>query len=406
MLKQLSRRNARRQVREYALYFITLTCTVSFLYAFNALLFSDSVKSLPEMQVLPYMIVAASLLIVLITGRIISYMAGYMLKKRSREFGVYMLLGIPHRDIARLLSRESVYMGLLAFLPGMLLGALLSQLLEAVVLPMLGSRYRLRFPLSLPAAQITLAYFFLMLLSSLAKNRRWIRRVSLHDLLLSDRKAEPVLLSGNALWAALLLLSLSMGGAGFWFFIAAPIGAGFDLLAGTVLLVLFLFGFFRSIPAFLAAALANRDRWKYSRHRLTVFRGFTARIRSASAALGMLSALFALALAFYGCSIGINQVTGKLVDMNLWDIQLLHPKGLWDFTSYEEAIARMIPLEASYTYAVYTDDETALTDLRQRASEEMGYSGNPMYREFLRDTPKGAPRSSFRTMADTQVLTR
>ena len=151
-------------------------------------------------------------------------------------------------------------------------------------------------------------------------------------------------------------------------------------------LVLFLFGFFRSIPAFLAAALANRDRWKYSRHRLTVFRGFTARIRSASAALGMLSALFALALAFYGCSIGINQVTGKLVDMNLWDIQLLHPKGLWDFTSYEEAIARMIPLEASYTYAVYTDDETALTDLRQRASEEMGYSGNPMYREFLRDT--------------------
>ena len=46
MLKQLSRRNARRQVREYALYFITLTCTVSFLYAFNALLFSDSVKSL------------------------------------------------------------------------------------------------------------------------------------------------------------------------------------------------------------------------------------------------------------------------------------------------------------------------------------------------------------------------
>ena len=110
MLKQLSRRNARRQVREYALYFITLTCTVSFLYAFNALLFSDSVKSLPEMQVLPYMIVAASLLIVLITGRIISYMAGYMLKKRSREFGVYMLLGIPHRDIARLLSRESVYM--------------------------------------------------------------------------------------------------------------------------------------------------------------------------------------------------------------------------------------------------------------------------------------------------------
>lgn len=386
MLRQLSLRNARRQAREYALYFITLTCTVSFLYAFNTLLFSDSVKSLPEMQVLPYMIVAASALIVLITGRIISYMAGYMLKKRSREFGVYMLCGIPGRDIAKLLSRETALMGTLSFLPGMALGMLLSQLLEAVVLPMLGGRYQPRFPFSLSAAGLTLLYFILMLLSSLAKNRRWIRRVSLHNLLLADRKAEAALLSGSPLTAALFLVSLCMGGAGFWFLMALPIGAGFDFLVGTGLLVLFLFGFFQTIPAFLTTALAGRDSWKYRRHRLTVLRCFTARIRSTSTALGMLSALFGLALTFYGIGIGISAVTDKMVNMNLWDIQLLHPGGLWDFTAYEDAIAGMVPLEASYTYAIYTDGETVFSDLRQRASEEMGYPGNPMYREFFHDT--------------------
>lgn len=385
MLRQLSLRNARRQIKEYALYFITLTCTVSFLYAFNTLLFSDSVKSLPEMQVLPYMIVGASLLIVLITGRIISYMAGYMLKKRSREFGIYMLCGIPNRDIARLLSRETVLMGALSFLPGMLLGALLSQLLEAIVLPILGSRYRLHFPLSLPAAGLSMAYFFLMLLSSLAKNRRWIRKVTLHDLLLSDRKAEAALLSGNVLTAAWFLLSLCLGGAGFWFLMALPIGAGFDFLAGTGLLVLFLTGFFQSIPTFLTTILASRDSWKYRRHRLTVLHGFTARIRSTSAALGMLSALFALALAFYGIGISISMGTDKIVNMNLWDIQLLHPDELWDFASYEKAISQIVPVEASYTYAIYTDQETSFTDLRQGACREMGYVGNPMYREFFHD---------------------
>lgn len=386
MLKQLSLRNARRQAKEYALYFITLICTVSFLYAFNTLLFSDSVKALPEMQVLPYMILAASVLIILITGRIISYMAGYMLKKRSREFGIYMLCGIPSPDIARLLSQESVLMGMLSFLPGILLGMLLSQLLEAVVLPMLGSRYRLRFPFSLPGLGLTLISFLLMLMSSLGKNRRWIRKVSLQDLLLSDRKAETVLLSGNALMAALFVLSLCMGGAGFWFLMALPIGAGFDFLVGTCLLVLFLLGFFQSMPAFLTTTFANRDSWKYKKHRLTVLRSFTARIRSTSTALGMLSALFALALTFYGIGISISVVTSKMVHMNLWDIQLLHPGELRDFTSYEETIARMIPLEASYTYAIYTSDETNLTHLRQQASEEMGYAGNPMYREFFHDT--------------------
>ncbi len=386
MLKQLSLRNASRQAKEYALYFITLTCTVSFLYAFNTLLFSDSVKSLPEMQVLPYMIIAASTLIVFITGRIISYMAGYMLKRRSREFGIYMLCGISNRDIAKLLSRETVLMGLSAFLPGLALGMLLSQLLEAVVLPMLGSRYRLRFPLSLPAVNLTLAYFFLMLLCSLVKNRRWVRRVSLHSLLLSDRKSETVLLSGNGPRAALFFLFLGMGGAGFWFLLSLPIGAGFDFLVGTVLLVLFLFGFFQTVPAFLTTVPANRDAWKYRKHRLTVLRGFTVRIRSAGTALGMLSALFCLALTFYGIGISICGVTDKMVSSNLWDIQLLHPGEWQDFSGYEEAIARMVPLEASYSYAIYTDGETEFTDLRQRTSQEMGFSGNPMYREFFHDT--------------------
>ena len=68
MLKELSIRNAKRQSKDYLLYFITLACTVSFMYAFNSLIFSDIVKAFPSIGVLPYMIIVASLLIVLITG--------------------------------------------------------------------------------------------------------------------------------------------------------------------------------------------------------------------------------------------------------------------------------------------------------------------------------------------------
>ena len=74
MLRQLSLRNAKRQAKEYSLYFITLVCTVSFMYAFNTLLFSDIIKTFSSAEVLPYMIVAASLLIVLVMGWIVGYM--------------------------------------------------------------------------------------------------------------------------------------------------------------------------------------------------------------------------------------------------------------------------------------------------------------------------------------------
>ena len=50
MLIGLSVRNAKRQSREYLLYFITLACSVSFIYAFNTLIFSDLITDLPDLE--------------------------------------------------------------------------------------------------------------------------------------------------------------------------------------------------------------------------------------------------------------------------------------------------------------------------------------------------------------------
>ncbi len=53
MLSKLSLRNARRAFGEYALFFVTLSCCVSAIYAFNSLIFSDTVKALPDLEILP-----------------------------------------------------------------------------------------------------------------------------------------------------------------------------------------------------------------------------------------------------------------------------------------------------------------------------------------------------------------
>lgn len=127
MLRKLSLRNAKRQFREYLLYFVTLAFMVSFMYAFNALIFSDSVKALPNMEVLPFLIMAASLLIILVMGFIVGYMMNYMLKRRSREFSIYMLSGIPSRSISTLFFYENIIIGTLAFVSGLPVGMLISQ---------------------------------------------------------------------------------------------------------------------------------------------------------------------------------------------------------------------------------------------------------------------------------------
>ena len=122
MLIGLSVRNAKRQSREYLLYFITLACSVSFIYAFNTLIFSDLITDLPDLEILPYMIIVASILIVLIMGWIIGYMTNYMLKRRSRELSIYMLSGISNRSISTLVLFENFLIGTIAFVLGLPVG--------------------------------------------------------------------------------------------------------------------------------------------------------------------------------------------------------------------------------------------------------------------------------------------
>lgn len=265
MLKELSIRNAKRQSKDYLLYFITLACTVSFMYAFNSLIFSDIVKAFPSIGVLPYMIIVASLLIVLIMGWIVGYMTKYILKKRSRELSIYMISGIPNRSICRLIFYENALIGIFAFAIGLPVGILFSQLLEAVLSSMFGMIYVLRWNFSFNATALTCLYFLAMLFYAIRRNNKWISKVTLYDLLYYERQNEKKLLHDGVSAIALFFISVLTGCVGIFLMCTGPLGNGYDVLIGVVCLVLFLFGFFLSVPTFLIMQFGNREKWKYEK---------------------------------------------------------------------------------------------------------------------------------------------
>ena len=229
MLKELSIRNAKRQSKDYLLYFITLACTVSFMYAFNSLIFSDIVKAFPSIGVLPYMIIVASLLIVLIMGWIVGYMTKYILKKRSRELSIYMISGIPNRSICRLIFYENALIGIFAFAIGLPVGILFSQLLEAVLSSMFGMIYVLRWNFSFNATALTCLYFLAMLFYAIRRNNKWISKVTLYDLLYYERQNEKKLLHDGVSAIALFFISVLTGCVGIFLIIMGILSVLFML---------------------------------------------------------------------------------------------------------------------------------------------------------------------------------
>ena len=68
-LFKLSLRNARRQARDYLVYFATVIISAALLYAFNGLLFSDEIRELSSlMESLPIVITLSSIAVVCIIG--------------------------------------------------------------------------------------------------------------------------------------------------------------------------------------------------------------------------------------------------------------------------------------------------------------------------------------------------
>lgn len=385
MLRKISVRNAKRQFKDYALYLITLVCSVSFMYAFNNLVFSESLKRLSELEILPYFVIAASVLIILVLGWIVSYMTNYMLKKRSKELSVYMVLGVPGKSINKLLFFENFMIGGIAFAIGVLVGLLLAQLLEAALLNIFGLEYHLGFVVSIQTLGLTFLYFAAIFLFALIRNGKWIRKTKLYDLLYFDRQHDKKMISGKATGLASFVGSALVGLAGIGVMVHKPIGDGYDTLVGLLFLVLFLFGFFISIPALLTMRLDKRDAWKYSKNRLVVFRAFTSKLQSMSIVMGVLSIVFMLAITLMGTGIGVNMIANRSIDLNVFDILILHQGAEPDFSAYNKGIGELADVRASHSYEIYTDSSNTFHTIRDRVVEQVGRPAL-QYTEFLNDT--------------------
>lgn len=125
-LSKLSLRNARRQARDYLVYFVTIVMSAALIYAFNGLVFSQEIRRLSAaLDVMPLIIVLASIVVVCIIGWLVQYTISFMLTRRGRELGTYILTGLENSQVARLFFLENLAVGGIALLLGTILGNLI-----------------------------------------------------------------------------------------------------------------------------------------------------------------------------------------------------------------------------------------------------------------------------------------
>ena len=220
---KLSLRNVRRSLRDYAVYFITLTFGVCLFYVFNALesqsvmTFLSGGNNSQMVEAIFILVDVFSVFVSVVLAGLILYANQFLMKRRKRELGTYFLLGMDTGKVARVLVTETFFIGLAALISGVALGILGSWALDKLSVAMfLATPPDLfTFTISWTAAVKTALYFGVIFLLVMLFTGLSVSRSRLIDLIRASRTNEEVSQRPLALSVALFLLGCTSLGTAY-----------------------------------------------------------------------------------------------------------------------------------------------------------------------------------------------
>ena len=376
-LSKLSLRNAQRQARDYLVYFVTVVMAAALLYSFNGLVFSQEIITLSRsISVLPLMIVLASVVVVCVFGWLVAYATRFMLLRRGRELGLYLLIGLENRQLARLFFLENLAVGGCALVLGTALGGLLYQAFRAIVLALFGQPYAFSFGFSLPALGLTVLYFALIYLFALRRSRKYIRRANIHDLLYVDRANEGMVIQTGTVRRWMFSFSIVLGVAGTCLLMAGGAILG---VTGAGCVIVFLFGFFLSFASGVPAFFDRRPARKYRGQSLLVFRTLTAKLATMGVLMATISMIFTATLISEGAGLVFRGLfAGRAAENACFDLYIGAAGDGPVSQDYFDFIQDNISVERELHYCVYQAEDSRVMDYVERMGEDY-------YRYFDRD---------------------
>ena len=211
MLFKLSLKNISKSIKDYAIYFFTLILGVAIFYVFNAIddqsvMMKVSSTTAEIIKLMTNVLSGVSVFVSIILAFLIVYASRFLIKRRNKEFGVYLTLGISKKKISLILFIETLIIGIVSLVVGLGIGFLLSQLMSILVANMFEADLtRFQFVFSTNACIKTLIYFSIMYFVVMIFNTINISKCKLIDLMHSNKKSEKIKLK-NPLFCTIVFI--------------------------------------------------------------------------------------------------------------------------------------------------------------------------------------------------------
>ena len=287
--------NIVRNRQFYVPYLLTLGGTAAAFYIIGAL---AGARDLPVMNRYIYlsMFMTFGLFVIAIFAVIfLGYTNSFLMKRRRKELGLYNVLGMGKRNIARMLGMETVYTALIGIGSGILAGLLLQKLVTLLLcrnMAFHGTGFS--FYVSREGILATIALFTLILLGNLLVNLIRVGRQSPMELMRSASAGER---EPKSNWPMAILGILALGGGYAIAVFTNNAGMAFALYFPAVILVIIgTYALFTAVSIVALKALRKNKRYYYQPRHFIGVSGMLYRMRRNAVGLANICILSTMVL--------------------------------------------------------------------------------------------------------------
>ena len=354
MLYKLSLKNIKKSIKDYTIYFFTLILGVAIFYVFNSI---ESQTVLLQVKDSTYQIIefmnqalsGVSVFVSFILGFLIIYASRFLIKRRNKEFAIYMTLGMSKRKISTILFIETMIIGMISLVFGLALGVLLSQLMSLLVANMFeADMTNFAFIFSESALIKTMIYFGIMYFLVMIFNTIQVNRCKLIDLINSKKMSETIKIKNPIICILIFIIAITILSY-CYYRVTVPDGSNalsvkeLGIIIGLGSLSTFLL--FWSLSGLVLKIVQSIHKIYYKGLNSFILRQISSKINTTVFSMSIICLMLFITICVLSSSLSIkNSMTANLKELAPVDIELMKK--------------RNIPKELQIEYG-YTDNQIA-----------------------------------------------
>ena len=329
MYFKLAFKNIKKSYKNYVIYFLTLIFGICIFYTFNSIESQSVMMELNEQKQSAFMMAEQlmgyfSVFIAFVLGFLIVYANNYLIKRRKKEFGIYMTLGMENGSLSKMIFLETLFIGAISLGIGLVLGIMLSQALSVLTAYMFQvDLTKFQFVFSPLGFKRTVLCFSIIYLVVLIFNFISVRKIKLIDLLTASKRNEKPTIKN--LWVSVILFLVSVGILGIAYYKVIHDGiafASFNALGLPILLgCIGTFIFFYSLTGFFLKVIQGNKKFYLRDLNMFVMKQISSKINTTFVSLSFICLMLFLAICTFSGGLGINRaINADLKDLTKFDV--------------------------------------------------------------------------------------